>query len=79
MKKVYNPKVIGRLGEKEESYLKERIKRAGSGTTQDETKLVGKKPVAKNATMRRGTFTVDKKSTKPILRDETVTVMGRRI
>ena len=51
--------------------MKERIKRAGSGATQDETKLVGKKPVAK--TMRRGTFTVDKKSTKPVLRDETVT------
>ena len=30
---VYNPKKIGRLGEKEESYLKERIKRAGAGGT----------------------------------------------
>ena len=40
---VYNPKKIGRLGEKEESYLKERIKRAGSGSAQDETKIVGKK------------------------------------
>ena len=68
---VYNPKKIGRLGEKEESYLKERIKRAGgsnpnatanvNGTKQigprDGTIIRGKRADSKT---RRGTMTLGK-------------------
>jgi len=68
--KLHDQKRIGRLGEKEESYLKERIKRAGGsgGGAADETKVVVKKGT--KPTERRGTFTVKKgTNAKPVTRD----------
>ena len=76
---VYNPKKIGRLGEKEESYLKERIKRAGKeggAPSADLTKTINKngtfaKPRAVGTSKdRRGTVTLSKPNIK---REEEVT------
>ena len=65
---VLNPKKIGRLGEKEDSYLRERIKRAGKdgAASADLTKTINKngtfaKPRAVGTSKdRRGTVTLPK-------------------
>ena len=63
---VFNPKKIGRLGEKEDSYLRERIKRAGKEGAADLTKTMTKngtfvKPRAVGTSKeRRGTVTLPK-------------------
>ena len=63
---VFNPKKIGRLGEKEDSYLRERIKRAGKEGAADLTKTMAKngtfvKPRAVGTSKeRRGTVTLPK-------------------
>mgnify|MGYP006944947442 CR=1 FL=1 len=61
---IYSIKKIGRLGEKEESYLRERIKRAGSSAD-----MPPPPAAAKPDKTRRGTVTI-KKGAAPVVKRE---------